>query len=251
MAQYGFGSGSMWATTTAGTTNTPARFGALQEASLDFSANVKELYGTYQLPLAVARGTIKVQGKAKYAQIQGRMFNDIYFGATMASGEINTSVDEAGTIPTTPYQVTVANSATWTVDLGVKYTSGTAAQIGTSLVRVASAPATGQYSVTAGVYTFAAADTGLGVAICYNYTTAAVGDVVTMSNQLLGTTPVFTAVLSQVFVTKQITWSMTQCTSSKLSFPTKLEDFAYLELDFSCYCNQANVLGTISVAETS
>lgn len=249
--EYGFGSGSMWATTTASATATPARFGALQEASLDFSATVKELFGTFQLPLAVARGTVKVTGKGKYAQIQNRMFNDIFFGATVAAGSINTAVDEPGTIPTTPFAVTVINSATWTVDLGVKYTSGTAAQTGTSLVRVASAPATGQYTVAAGVYTFAAADTGLGVTICYNYTTAAVGNTSTMTNQILGVTPVFATVLSQVFTNKQITWSMPQCTSSKLMFPTKLEDFVYLELDFSCYCNAANVLGTISLTEVS
>jgi hypothetical protein len=238
----------MWSTLTAAN-STPARFGALQEASLDFAATVKELFGTYQLPLAVARGTIKVTGKGKYAQPQGRMFNDIFFGGSMATGQINASIDEAGTIPTTPYQVTVANSATFTTDLGVKYTSGT--KIGQNLTEVASAPATGQYSYAAGVYTFAAADTGLTVAICYLYTVAATGQTVTVTNQLLGTTPVFTTVLNQRFASEQITFSMNQCTSSKLSFPTKLEDFAYLELDFSCYCDQSNTLGKISIAEQS
>lgn len=71
---------------------------------------------------------------------------------------------EAYTIPGTPYQVSVvnANSAIFS-DLGVVYAGGAA------LTKVGSAPAAGQYSVAAGVYTFAAADSGKAVSITYGY----------------------------------------------------------------------------------
>jgi len=39
---------------------TPVPFGALQDISLDFSWTMKELYGQYQMPLAVGRGAAKV-----------------------------------------------------------------------------------------------------------------------------------------------------------------------------------------------
>lgn len=71
---------------------------------------------------------------------------------------------EAYTIPGTPYQVAVANANTPILsDLGVIYVGGAA------LAKVGSSPAAGQYSVAAGVYTFAAADSGKAVSITYGY----------------------------------------------------------------------------------
>ncbi|WP_207000742.1 hypothetical protein [Trinickia mobilis] len=250
MGQYAFGSGALWGTASVANP-TPSRFGGLQDVQLDFSATVKELYGQYTFPLTVARGTVKVTGKAKFAQMQGRLLNDLFFGGTSATGQINVSDNEAGTIPGTPYQVTVANSATWTVDLGVRYTL-----TGIPLTRVAAAPATGQYSVAAGVYTFAAADTGLGVLISYEYTVAATGQTITVGNPLLGVAPQFKPVLKQIYtnpagVSQQLTLSMNAATSSKLSMATKLEDFMQPELDFACYCDASNTLCTLSLAEVN
>jgi hypothetical protein len=71
---------------------------------------------------------------------------------------------EAWTIPGTPFQVTALGPyGDWATDQGVTYVSGT------PLVPVPSGPARGQYSVSAGKYTFAAADAGLGVLISYGY----------------------------------------------------------------------------------
>jgi len=64
-----------------------------------------------------------------------------------------------------PYTVTVQNSATFNSDLGVKYYPG-----GNGFVKISSGtPTVGQYKVSAGVYTFAAADTGQGIVINYQY----------------------------------------------------------------------------------
>lgn len=250
MAQYGFGSGALWGAPSV-TTPTPSQFGGLQEVSIDFSATVKELFGTFQFPLTVARGTVKVSGKAKMGQLQGRLMNDLFFNGSSAAGQVNTINDEAGTIGTTPYQVTVANSATWTTDLGVVYSA-----TGVRLTRVASGPTTGQYTVAAGVYTFAAADTTKGVLIDYVYTIPTTGQSITVTNQLLGTAPVFKPVMSMNYTNpsgaaQQMCLSMNSATSSKLSLATKLEDFMMPELDFSCFCDASNTLCTLSLAETN
>jgi|SRR5579864_451380 len=68
-------------------------------------------------------------------------------------------------IPATPFQITVINTASFVLDMGVTY-----AQSGIALVPVTSPPAQGQYSVSsAGVYTFSAADSGVQIVISYGY----------------------------------------------------------------------------------
>jgi len=63
----------------------------------------------------------------------------------------------------TPQVAAQAPFGPWASDLGVAYTPGG------PLVAVASSPAVGQYSVAAGVYTFAAGDYDASVAISYGY----------------------------------------------------------------------------------
>ena len=70
-------------------------------------------------------------------------------------------VTESHAVPVSPYQVTVAQSASFSCDQAVKYASGTA------LTRVSSSPSAGQYSVAAGVYTFATADVGQSLSFAY------------------------------------------------------------------------------------
>lgn len=70
-------------------------------------------------------------------------------------------VTETHTVPATPYKVTVSGAASFSCDQSVKYASGTA------LTRVTGSPTAGQYSVSAGVYTFAAADTGQSLSFAY------------------------------------------------------------------------------------
>jgi len=92
-------------------------------------------------------------------------------GTTVAKG---TSVevpifDEAGAVPAvTTYTITLAKSATAVVGSEtVRF-----ADTGVYLTRVASAPATGQYSIASGVLTFAAADASKNVLTDYRYTVA-------------------------------------------------------------------------------
>ena len=172
--------------------------------------------------------------------------NDLFFGSTMATGQLLATDSESGAIPgSSAYTVTVANSATWVLDLGVVYTA-----TGLPLTRVASAPASGQYSVAAGVYTFAAADANLGVKISYTYTTTG-GNTLTINNQPMGAAATFKSVLSLPYNGQKATFTLNACVSTKMSIQTALEDFTKPQFDFNAFADNANVLGTISVAELS
>ena len=78
MAQYKFGTGNLYAIGTAANA-TPIQFGALQDVSIDVQFSNKELYGQNIFALAVGRAQGKVSGKAKFAQVNGLLYNSIFF----------------------------------------------------------------------------------------------------------------------------------------------------------------------------
>jgi hypothetical protein len=244
---YSFGSGVLLGTRTDIANATPVNFGLVQEVTVDETATIKELTGQFQRPLAIARGTIKTTGKAKVARISGMAFANLYYGVIPAAGQVATSFAEADTVAaTTPFIVTVANSATFVADAGVLY-----ATTGLPLTLVASTPAAGQYSVLAGVYTFNSAQAGQAVLVNYTYTIGGAGQKFTVANQLLGTTPTFQAKFYTTFQGQAISLQLNNCTSNKLSFQTKLEDFIMPEFDFSCFADASGNVMTWSFAEVS
>src|SRR5438552_1643257 len=104
-----FGTGTLFATPNAGdlaANPTPMKFGTLQDVSIDFSGDIKELFGQYQFAVDTARGKIKIAWKAKFATINGKQLNDLFFAESLVSPEVQGIVDEAGgAIPTTPFQL--------------------------------------------------------------------------------------------------------------------------------------------------
>jgi hypothetical protein len=236
---FEFGSGTLWGFPVSGNTApnpTPMKFGTLQDVSLDISGDVKQLYGQKQFPEAVARGKCKITGKSKFAAINGKMFNDLFFGQQMGTGMVKTSLDEAATIPAvTPFTITVANSATFKQDWGVRFVN-----TGVPLTRVSSAPAQGQYSVNvSGVYTFASADQSAPILISYTFTQAAPGTQLNIVNQLMGFAPTIQVLLETVYNTNQFSVLLYSVVASKLSFSTKQEDFIIPEFDFEAFANAA------------
>lgn len=239
---YQFGSGALFGFPNGGNTApnpTPMKFGTLQDVSLDVSGDIKQLYGQKQFPEAVARGKSKISGKAKFAAINGKMMNDLFFGQTMGAGMVKTSLDETATVPATPFQVTVANAANFKQDWGVRYASGVNA--GLPLTRVAASPAVGQYSVNtaSGVYTFAAGDTGASVLISYTFTAASTGTQLNITNQLMGFAPTIQVLLQSTYNANQFSILLYSVVASKLSFATKQEDFIIPEFDFEAFANAA------------
>lgn len=241
MPTYAFGAGALWATQLSDASGaaianpSPVLFGVLQEVSVDISADVKELYGQNQFPEAVGRGKAKVSGKAKNARINGLLLNAVFFGQTMSSGIVATFYDTTGSvIPATPFQITIAppSSGTFGRDLGVRDANGN------PMTRVASAPATGQYSLSGAIYTFAAADVALTVFISYSYTaTSTVAKNSIVSNVQMGNAPTFRCDLGVGFSGKQTALSLYSCVATKLALATKLDDFTVPEFDFSAFAD--------------
>jgi hypothetical protein len=244
---YSFGSGVLLGTRTDVPNATPVNFGLVQEVTIEETATIKELTGQFQRPVAIARGTIKTTGKAKVARISGLAFGSLFYGVTPSPGQIATSFAEAGTVAaTTPFTYTVANAATFVDDNGVLY-----ATAGLPLTQVASSPAEGQYSISSGVYTFNSADVGKAILVNYTYMISGAGQKFTVVNQLLGTTPTFQALFYTTFQGQAVSLKLNNCSSSKLSFQTKLEDFTLPEFDFSCFADAAGNVMTWSFAEAS
>ena len=203
MAQYSFGSGILWGIPTADANGaaianpTPVQFGVLQDVTVDVGFDTKLLHGQNQFPVAAGRGKGKITGKAKFAQVNGALFNSLFFGQTMTAGIIADVYQTTGTaIPTTPFTITVTppSSGTYSFDLGVRNSHGV------PMTRVASAPATGQYSQAGAVYTFAAADVGQIVYINYQYTaTSTTAKKMGVINLPMGYAPTFKAELSMPY----------------------------------------------------
>jgi hypothetical protein len=242
--QLSFGSGSLWGVSTSQATPTPNRFGVTQSIDLNFKATNKTLFGQYRLPIAVGGGPISVTGKCGFAQFDARLMSDLFFAGALASGQTTIADGEALAAPTaTPFTASAANAATWTLDLGVIY-----AATGRKLVKVASAPAQGQYAVATGVYTLAAADANAALKISYLFTTTT-GQTLTISNCLMGTAPAFKATASMNFGGNIAVVTLNQCIGESLDLKTALEDFTKPEFSFGAFVDASNTLGFVSLAE--
>lgn len=244
-----FGSGKLIAVPThladgtAIATPTPVILGTMQDVSLDLSVETKELYGSKRYPIAVGQGKGKTEIKAKYAEINGGILGSLFFGKAAVAGVKAAVFDFAASIPSgSPYTLTVAppSSGTFVMDMGVIFAS-----TGVQLTRVASAPTAGQYSVSAGVYTFAAADAGKGVALSYEYSATTGGSVWHLTNEVMGYTPSFTLLLQNSFDGNSLICKLNRCVSGKLSLPLKADDFAVYDFEASAFADAAGSLGYI------
>lgn len=245
MSQYVFGTGQLFAMPVGG--GAPLRFGALQDVSVDFNGDIKQLFGQYQYALDTARGKTKIEWKASTGNIDVEAFNQLFFGETVDTGDqLKQVINEAGTVPGTPFQITVANGANFVMDLGV-YNSVT----GAPYQQVASGPTAGQYTVSAaGVYTFHSSDTTDTVLINYLWEDAATGGSLDLSNQLMGTTPKFQLVLSQIYDAKSFTLLLYSNVAEKLSLPLKQDDYLIAEMSGQAMADAANRVARITTTST-
>ena len=241
MSQYVFGTGQLFATPVGG--GAPLRFGALQDVSVDFNGDIKRLFGQYQYALDTARGKTNIEWKASTGNIDVEAFNQLFFGETVDAGDqLKQVINEAATVPATPFEVTVTNAANFVMDLGVYY-----AATGLPLKQVAAAPAADQYTVSAaGVYTFNTAQEASDVLINYLWEDASAGGSLELSNQLMGTTPKFQLVLSQIYDSKTFTLLLYSNVAEKLSLPLKQDDYLIAEMNGSSMADAMNRVARIT-----
>src|SRR6266446_8279019 len=120
--QFGFGTGVMFAVRNDIANQTPVRFGAMQEVTVDFAGDTKMLYSQSQYPIDVARGKVKIDCKAKVAQISAALFNTIFWGGTIAAGQTLIAYAESHTVPgTTPFSVVAVKLKKKKDDMGAVY----------------------------------------------------------------------------------------------------------------------------------
>jgi hypothetical protein len=231
-----FGSGAAFGVPTTGNlapNPTPQQFLSLQDVSLEISGKNVSLMGQNQFPDDVAPGDKKVTGKASFGQFNIDIFNQLFFADTVTTGTIATSYKEPAVVPaTSPYTVSVAQATTFSKDLGVFYASS-----GVPFQRVTTTPTQGQYNVSAGVYTFAAADEGAAVIISYNYT-ASTGRTLTVHNQLQGYGPVFELFLYLPYSGNN-GMHLYACRSNKLGMPLKRDGYQIIDFEFEAFANAA------------
>jgi hypothetical protein len=249
-----FGPGILILTRTDVANATPINAGFVQEFSTDIKLDLKELYGQNHLPLLVARGTGKCSGKIKAAVVSAQVLNTVLFGAggTLTPTEqYDFSITAATAIPATPFQVTptVPSTGTFDKDLGVIN-----AATGEPMTLVTGTPAAGQYAVNSGtgVYTFSSADNVSGVQViitfAYHFTAGAAGQVLTINNEPIGTTPTFQIDYKSTLYGATYYLRLFNCVGGGWAMGHKLTDFASPEFDFSFFANAAQQLGFISLA---
>ena len=243
-----FGIGALWGTRSDVAGIGPDQFAVLQDNSIDFSFEVKELYSQLGYPIDIARGKGKITGKAKVARVFANLYSDIFFGETDVTGEHNVSENEIHTLSTN--SVAVTNATSYVADLGVYY----AATGNFRFQFTTGAPsALGQYTTgTNGEYTFFTGDIGATIAISYVFMDGN-GKTITINNNFMGYTPTFVGTFYQSRATQgssgQLTLRLNECVSSHLTIPSRIDDYAIQDFDFQAFSAGNNVVGTLSTTE--
>lgn len=210
---------------------------------MDFEvdAQLVPLKGQFQFPDDVAIGDKTVKGKMMFGRIETALLNQLMLGDATVAGIKAINSRESHTIPTTPYQVTITppHAGVFGNDLGVIYTA-----TGVALTQVPSAPITGQYSVVlaTGIYTFAAADTTLGVLISYTSTDATAGAITQqIGNQNMGYGPTCEVWAACAYQDTRNGLHLPAVKFGKLSAPLKRDGYMIQTLDYEAYASATQV----------
>jgi hypothetical protein len=230
-----FGSGNAYATpygANAPGSPTPLELGVLQETGVEFATSQKELYGKQQFPLAVARTAGKVNLTFKFANVYLKLWNDLFFGSTVAAGSERGVADESHVAAAS---VTIAppSSGVFARDMGVRD-----ATTGKSMTLVLASPVAGvSYEVNTGtgVYTFNASQ-GASL-ISYTYTLSSTGFKSNVTNQPMGSQPVMDITIFNTQYTNldgsfNCLLRFPAVIAAKMGMPMKNEDWQIT--DFAC-----------------
>jgi hypothetical protein len=209
---------------------TPIQLPIMQDLSIDFNGDMAELFGSDQFPYGLARTKVKIDCKAKIGAIYSRLLSDLFFGATIATGQTIGALDESQAV--TSHSATVTHAANWTKDLGVINGS-----TGVPYVFKATSPGVGQYSVTAGVYTFNASDTITTAIITYAYTSNSTGFSATISQSPMGAMPTCDFVYINTQYGNNVYLEFYKAIIKKIGIPNKNTEFEMMDIEFSCFAN--------------
>jgi hypothetical protein len=224
---------------------TPLQLPILQDLSVDISADKAELYGQDQYPYGLARTKVKIDCKAKSGAVYTRLWSDLFFGSTVATGQTLFAIQESQTV--TALACTATHGSTGFADRGlINATTGQPY----SNVGAGSLTAVGQYKVSGvGAYTFFTADTIATALITYLYTSASVGDSATVTNKPMGAMPTFDFTYMNNQFGSNLLLDFYRGMMNKLSMPGKNTDFEMFEIDFSCFSTTSGSVFLMSMDE--
>jgi hypothetical protein len=228
-------------------TPTPVRLGILQEVSVDISRELKMLYGERGFPVGVGAGKGKISIKAKMGNFSAAAYGQLYSGRAPTTAikllQVDDPIVSAASVTTTP-----PSSGTFVSDLGIVEVS-----TGNSFKRVASAPATGEYTVTGSTYAFAVADNGKALLRNYEYSVAsATGkSLYNLTNDIMGLVPTFKFASQTLYQGKRLVLQLDNCISGKFALPLKNDDFAIPDFEFEAFDNGTGTLGYMTIEEPS
>jgi hypothetical protein len=199
--QFGISAGYLIPFAGAGSPPSPAfpqRLLTIESAEVNITRKIEKLMGQNIMPDDAAPSDEEIKIKLSVGRIGMDLWNTM-LGETVTAGYKRENRDEGGpggtAIPTTPYQITVVNAATFYKDLGVL----NAATL-QPMAAVTGTPAAGQYAVNSstGVYTFSAADEASGVKVLISYldTPASGGRTLTRINHPQGYGPINNLVIA-------------------------------------------------------
>lgn len=248
-----FGAGRVFVQPVGGnlpTNPTPFQGQTTQEFSIDIEQKLVQLMGQLKFADDIAPSDMSVKGKFTVGRQDFRMFNQLMFADVESVGGAIPILNEPHSVPSPsgPYTVTVTGSATFSVDQGVTYASAPPAGNTQQLKRVTGTPTTGQYSVSAGVYSFAAADAGIGVLISYTETNNAAGYTISMNNQLQGFGPVCSLLFAETYTgASNATYQpasiyLPAVRFSKINQDFKRNEYAKPQLEFEAFANPAGLV---------
>jgi len=239
-----FDSGAIFGVSKQFVTPTPVKIGSLQnvQTSFDFDLTYSPLQTQARIGAAVNGLNLKFTARA--AQMNGLMLNQLFFGKSLSTGSQALSRDQQATVPnaatgTVTVTPTVPTGGTWSQDLGVQDDSS-----GEPMELVASNPGAGQYSVSAGVYTFSAAERSKVKVFNYLYTLTT-GNKILLTNSFKQLAPYFQVVLSTLYNGQQVTWNLPRCTSKQLQLATTVTNFSLVQFGFEAMADLTPPLGNI------
>ena len=233
-------------------------YGDLTDVSVDIKVDLKEAFSEGQYAIAVADGHRSIDVSAKHYTLRlDALANDLNGSSTSTTSSDAFSWDEAGTVPATPFQYTLAQSATYIPNsLVLKVYVGVNKAPLTYKI-VASGPIAGySAALSAGVLTFASGDAGLAFSATYQYNNNN-GSRITISNSFQGSTLPYTMVLAKRDISPidgsigQLIFTLNAVRFGGIKSDYKEGDFTVYDRSFKAYADTTGTVGYIEFVNTT
>ena len=253
-----FATGRLYATPVGG--GQRLSYGDLTDVSVDIKIDLKEAFGEGQYPIAVADGHRSIDIMAKHYTLRLDALGNDLAGSTSSATSSATafSYDEAGIVPGTPYQYTLANAATYVANSAVLKAYVGTNKAPTTYALVTGTPVAGvSASISAGgVITFAAGDAGTAFIVTYEYGNNN-GQQIQLANNFQGSTSSYQMKLAKRDRSPidnsigQLIFTLNAVRFGGIKLDYKEGDFTVYERSFKAFADPTGVVGYLEFINTT